>query len=88
MAQSKKIGPPETPPTKSHIVKVTLADLGKYWAQGYDLDDQELKDVTTHLDPQTRDVFIEYVTGPKPQPPRKTAVQKVTTRRKRTARKA
>ena len=47
------------PPATTHMAKVPLADLGQFWAQGFDLQGAELGDVITHFDTHTRTAIIE-----------------------------
>ena len=60
--------PAGQPETKVQMAKASLDELGKYWAQGYNLLGDELVKVVTHLDHQTRTVFIEYTTRPPAAP--------------------
>ena len=65
--------------TQTHMAKVSLSELGEFWAHGYDLEGGQLVTVTTHFDAHTRTAIIEYVTQPGPDAK---DVQKVTTRRR------
>jgi hypothetical protein len=64
----------------THMAKVSLAELGKYWAEGFDLQGAALGEVVTYFDEKSRTAFIEYVIS---QPAGPGAVQKVTANRRK-----
>ncbi len=65
--------------TTTHLAKVSLDDLGKFWASGFQVAPEVLGDVITHFDSQTRTAIIEYQTT---RPGDHLPAQKVTARRR------